>query len=340
VPNDRLTRAREAMSSRLYPGTPMGRDELAGLVREWVTRNDPKGRLSPFDGNHLGKLERGQVRRPGPMVRAALCAVLDASEVDLGLVPARDAERVSQALSGAVQTDSRALLAIADVLASVRRLEDATGAAEVLSTVQAQRAMVTRLAGLSRGPVRAEAVGLLSELEQYLGWLSIPLERWDDSRKHLDRASVLALEADDPERLAMALSFGAYRNLRRGDLRTAEALNEAAGRDDRVNVGLRTYTEFQRAEVLAKDGQRVDSLRALARADRLVNELPEDPDSLPSSGYWYVPSFFQGQRAFVLKALGDDQAAARTAREAIEALPEDWRDAEWAGRRRALAELA
>jgi tetratricopeptide (TPR) repeat protein len=318
----------------------MGRDELAGLVRNWVERNDPRGRLSAFDGNHLGKLERGQVRRPGPMVRAALCAVLDASEADLGLVPARDADRVAQALSGAVRTDSRALQAIADVLASVRRLEDATGAGQVLGTVQSQRAMVARLAENSRGPVRAEAVGLLSELEQYLGWLSIPLERWDDSRKHLDRASVLALEADDPERLAMALSFGAYRNLRRGDLRTAEALNEAAGRDDRVNAGLRTYTEFQRAEVLAKDGQKSDSLKSLSKADGLVDQLPTNPDSLPASGYWYVPSFFHGQRAFVLYALGDHQAAARTAREAIEALPDDWRDAEWAGRRRALADMA
>jgi tetratricopeptide (TPR) repeat protein len=340
APNDRLRLAREAMSSRLHPGTPMGRDELAGLVRDWITRNDPRGRLSAFDGNHLGKLERGQVRRPGPMVRAALCAVLDASEMDLGLVPAREVERVAQALSGAVSTDSQAIQAVADVLASVRRLEDATGAGDVLPTVQAQRAMVTRLADNARGPVRGEAVGLLSELEQYLGWLSIPLERWDDSRKHLDRASVLALEANDPQRLAMALSFGAYRNLRRGDLRSAEALNDAAGRDDRVNVGLRTYTQFQRAEVLAKDGQKSDALKSLGTADKLVGELPEDPDELPADGYWYVPSFFHGQRAFVLHALGDKQAAARTAREAIDALPEDWRDAEWAGRRRALAELA
>ncbi|WP_244162584.1 XRE family transcriptional regulator [Amycolatopsis regifaucium] len=337
--NDRLRLAREGMSSRLHPGTSMGRDELAALVRDWITANDPKGRLSAFDSNHLGKLERGIVHRPSPIIRAALCATLDANESDLGFVSSKDAERVSQALSGHVHTDHKALAAIADVLASVRRLEDATSAADVLSTVQAQRSMVTRLADNARGDVRPDAVGLLSELEQYLGWLSIPLERWDDSKRHLDRASVLALEADDPERLAMALSFSAYRNLRRNDLRSAEALNAAAGRDDRVNIGLRTYTEFQRAELLARDGVKREAVKVLSDADRLVNRLPEDSDELPASSYWYVPSFFEGQRAFVLHALGDDKQAARVARDAIAAMPTSWRESEWAERRLKLTEL-
>jgi tetratricopeptide (TPR) repeat protein len=337
--NTRLCLAREAMPSRLHPGTAMGRDELAGLVREWITANDPQGRLSAFDSNHLGKLERGLVRRPSPITRAALCAVLDASERDLGFVADEEAERVSQALSGRVHTDHQTLTAVADVLASVRRLEDATSAADVIGTVQAQRSMVSRLADNSRGDVRGDAVGLLSELEQYLGWLSIPLERWDESKRHLDRASVLALEADDPERLAMALSFSAYRNLRRDNLRSAEALNDAAGRDERVNVGLRTYTRFQRAEVLARDGLNGDAVKALNDADRLVNDLPEDSDDLPASAYWYVPSFFHGQKAFVLHALGDDREAARTAREAIAAMPPSWRESEWASRRLELTKL-
>ncbi|PFG56895.1 hypothetical protein ATK36_0431 [Amycolatopsis sulphurea] len=317
----------------------MGRDELAGLVRDWITANDPDRRLSAFDGNHLGKLERGAVRRPSAIVRAALCGVLDASEHDLGLIPQHDEERLAAALSGRTHTDHKTLDAIAEVLASVRRLEDATSAAEVISTVHAQRSIVTRLAENSRGKTRAEAVGLLAELEQYLGWLSIPMDRWDDSRRHLDRAAVYALEADDPERLAMALSFSAYRNLRRNSLRSAEALNAAAGRDERVNIGLRTYTEFQRAEVLARNGLKSDALQALASADRLMSHLPDSSDELPASAYWYVPSFFHGQRAFVLHALGDDKHAARVAREAIAAMPAAWREAEWAGRRTKLALL-
>ncbi|MEV6876011.1 XRE family transcriptional regulator [Amycolatopsis sp. NPDC051128] len=338
VPNDRLRLAREAMSSRRYPGTPMGRTELAALVAQWIERHDEKGRSHPFDAVHLGKIERGVVKRPGPIIRAALCAVLDASECDLGFLRPPDADRVAQAASGRLATDSAAIDAVAQVLASVRRLEDAAGAAEVLPTVRAQAALATQLADNARGNVRPKAVGLLSELEQYQGWLNIPLQRWDESRRYLDRASVLALEADDPTRLSTALSFAAYRNLRRNDLRSADALNEAAARDDRVNIGLRTYVTFQRAEVLARDGSRTEALARLREADRLSEHLPP-ADELPDSGYWYVPSFFHGQRAFVLHALGDHSGAARLAREAIAMMPESWRDAEWAGRRRALAEL-
>ncbi|MFC5112678.1 XRE family transcriptional regulator [Amycolatopsis halotolerans] len=316
---------------------PMSREELAGLVAERIALD--LGKPAPFDANHLGKLERGAVQRPSAIVRAALCSVLDAGESELGFTSHGERERVVAALSGKVATDADALRAIAGVLAGVRRLEDATGAADVLPTVHAQRSMVDRLAQNARGQVRAEAVGLLSELEQYLGWLSIPLDRWSQSRQHLDRAATLALEAGDPDRLSTALSFSAYRNLRRDNLQSAEALNEAAGRDTRVNVGLRTYTKFQRAEVLARDGQSAESRRVLADAERLTEGLPIDPEELPTAGYWYIPSFFLGQRAFVLAALGEKQEAARTAREAIAEMPPAWRTAEWAGRRLKLAEL-
>ncbi|MFC9251223.1 XRE family transcriptional regulator [Amycolatopsis thailandensis] len=338
VPNDQLRFARETMPSRRHPGTEMGRTELAALVAQWIEKHDDKGRPHPFDAVHLGKLERGVVKRPNPLIRAALCALLGATEGELGFVAAPEAERVSQAASGRIATDATTLDAVAQVLASVRRLEDIAGAAEVLPTVRAQAALATQLAENARGNIRPEAVGLLSELEQYQGWLSIPLQRWDDSRKYLDRASVLALEADDPTRLSTALSFAAYRNLRRHNLRSADALNEAAARDERVNVGLRTYINFQRAELLAREDSRAEALARLREADKLTEQLPP-PDELPDSGYWYVPSFFHGQRAFVLHALGDHHAARQLAREAVDLMPESWRDAEWAERRRALAEL-
>ncbi|RJQ79631.1 hypothetical protein D5S19_26350 [Amycolatopsis panacis] len=91
--------------------------------------------------------------------------------------------------------------------------------------------------------------------------------------------------------------------------------------------------------MLARDGLKTDARQAFASADRLVTQLPDSSDELPASAYWYVPSFFHGQRAFVLHALGDDKHAARVAREAIAAMPAAWREAEWAGRRARLALL-
>lgn len=330
----RLRAAREALPSRRVPGTHATREEVAELVARWVEQHDD--RESAFDANHLGKLERGAVRRPGPLVRAALCSVLDATEHDLGFTATPAEQRVAAAHNGH-HTDPAALDAVASTLASLRRLEDATSASEVAPSVRHQVALSSRLATNARADVRPHAVGLLSELEQYLGWLAIPMERWADSRQHLDRAAVLALEAGDPLRLANALSFSAYRALRRNDLRTADALNEAAARDDRVHPALRCYITFQRAEVLAKEGARADAVHALSRADELVELI--DTDNLPETGYWYTPEFFLGQRAFVLDALGDAHTASRTAAESLAAMPEAWQTAEWAGRRRALAQL-
>jgi hypothetical protein len=171
----------------------MGRDELAGEVVAWVAAREPQRGPHPFDANHLGKLERGSVRRPGALIRAALCAVLGAGDAELGFSPHPEGERLAQTVSGQVATDATALTAVTEVLASVRRLEDVTGPGAVLPIVRAQHALATRLTVHARADVRPAAVGLLSELEQYLGWLHMAptVERWQDSQQHLDSAAAV-----------------------------------------------------------------------------------------------------------------------------------------------------
>jgi hypothetical protein len=246
-------------------------------------------------------------------------------------------ERLSMASVQPCRTDEAAIEALAAVLVGIRHLEDETSAAAVFSTVQQQQSLADHLAAGVRAQARPAAIGLASEINQYLGWLSIPLGRWDDADRYLDRAAVLAVEVDDPLRLSTALSFQAYARLRTGDLRKADSLSEAAQRDTRVHSGLRTYITYQRAEVLARDNDRASAVRLLTEADRMVGQLPP-PEGLPPSGYWYVPAFFIGQRGFVLRALGDIQGARTAALECLATMPTAWRDSEWAIRRRKLAE--
>lgn len=245
-------------------------------------------------------------------------------------------DRLTAAIDRPRSVDTAAIDSLADVLTTVRRLEDETSADHVIPLVDAQRQLAEDLAAEARSPVRSAAVGLLSELEQYRGWLAIPGQRWQQARQHLDRAAVLAMEADDPLRLSTALSFSAYGAMRRHDLSRADALSEAARRDTRVHIGLRTYETYQRAEVLARNDERADAVRLLTEADSMVEHLPP-ADELPPSGYWYTPPFFLGQRAFVLRALGDEAGARQAARDCLAEMPAEWSQSEWAARRRDLA---
>lgn len=362
--NHQLEAARQSVPSPRVPGACLSRDELAEAVNDWLHRN--VGQSGALDGQYVGRLERGAVRRPGRDYRAGFRAVLGIEEdAELGFVTASSSHaplRVSQSPAPeaagdplatplapddqarlthvsrcARRVDRPALDSLAEVLASVRRLEDETSAADVLPSVLAQRSLIDRLATEAPQQLHSTAVGLASEIEQYLGWLAIPGRRWEDSRHHLDRAAVLALQADDPQRLATALSFQAYRSMRCDELPTADALSQAAGRDTRIETGLRTYLVFQRAEILARSGDKQNAVKLLSDADHMIDHLPP-VDELPSSGYWYTPAFFLGQKAFALDALGDSDAARDSAAACLAEMPPEWATSEWATRRRALAQ--
>lgn len=247
-------------------------------------------------------------------------------------------DRVTALLDRPRSVDRTTLATLADVLAVVRRLEDDAGAEHVIPMVDAQVRLVEQFADEARSGVRPVAVGLLSELEQYRGWLAIPGKQWRPAGAHLDRAAVLALEIDDPLRLSTALSFSAYRAIRRRKFRAADALSDAARRDTRVHLGLRTYETFQRAEILAHLDEHAQALRLLSDTDHMIEHLPP-ADELPPSGYWYTAPFFLGQRAFVLNALGDHTAAGQAARDCLTEMPPAWTSSEWASRRRELAAL-
>lgn len=334
--NDRLRAAREGLPSMRCPGRHASREELAERVARWISGHDSRGRDHPFDANHLGKLERGTVRRPGTLIRSALCAVLDATEAELGFAATADDERVAAVESGRARPDAAAVEAVASVLARLRRLEDVTSAAEVVPAVRTQTGLATRLAQEAVGATRQRAVALLSELEQYQGWLTIPSQRWGDSRAHLDRAATLAMEAGEPMRLSMALSFAAYRNMLRRDVRSAIGLSQAAARED-VEAGHGTYLAFQRAELLAHDNQRNAAVTALLEADEQLDRLSASDGQPDDAGYWYTPAVLLGHRGFVLDALGEHDAARTAAAEALGAMPDEWANAEWAAQQRALA---
>jgi hypothetical protein len=81
--NAALRAARERLPSRLAPGEPMTRAELAEAVNAWLWENT--GRRFELDDHLIGKWERGVVRQPILQYRVALRAVLSVdTDAELG----------------------------------------------------------------------------------------------------------------------------------------------------------------------------------------------------------------------------------------------------------------
>ncbi|WP_324197306.1 XRE family transcriptional regulator [Nocardia cyriacigeorgica] len=87
VPNLKLQQCREATPSPTMPGRPMTRAELAEAVNDHLWRTT--GRRRELDAHTIARYERGVVRWPGKDYRRALCAVLNATETELGFSAGR-----------------------------------------------------------------------------------------------------------------------------------------------------------------------------------------------------------------------------------------------------------
>lgn len=81
--NDPLRRARLERLSPSGSGAPMSRQELADAVNAYVWATH--GVDEYLTGDRVGALERGRVRWPSARVREGLRAVLEASDVQLGM---------------------------------------------------------------------------------------------------------------------------------------------------------------------------------------------------------------------------------------------------------------
>ncbi len=88
--NNALREARERRPSRISPGQPLSRSELAAMVTEQLFPTREQRRRSPFNANYVAKLEGGLIHWPKHEYRAALREVLGAATDDeLGFYDAR-----------------------------------------------------------------------------------------------------------------------------------------------------------------------------------------------------------------------------------------------------------
>ena len=88
--NDKLRAARRAIRSRVDPGQPISRAELAEEVNSYLREASGRTRRHCLDEHTIGRYERGELRWPSAAYREGLRALLRAdSDADLGFFPTR-----------------------------------------------------------------------------------------------------------------------------------------------------------------------------------------------------------------------------------------------------------
>ena len=271
---------------------------------------------------YLSLVETGQ-KPVTPAVRDAYRNVL--SDPALGLSDV-DTARLEATLSDPSTAGTSGLADIAVILDRARHLEDAVGSALVVQMVRGMDAAARALAGHQAGGT-ASAV-LASEVARYRGWLEHATDRPLVADKVLADAAKLAAHAGDDSQLAHAHSFRAYTARHCGNLPMAVALTDAAIAVTGAHPIPGVYDRYQRAELLALQGDRRRAARALHQADTAAERV--DGIELPAYGYWYTAGFWGLERGIVMAAMGRPTDAAREADAGLAALPVEHRTSPWA----------
>lgn len=275
-----------------------------------------------FTPGYLSLVETGQ-RPVTPAVVDAYRSVL--SDPALGLAEV-DTARLQATLRDPSAAGASGLSDIAVILDRTRHLEDTVGAALVVQMVRGMDAAARALAGHRAGGTASAA--LASEVARYRGWLEHATARPHLADKVLADSAEMAEEAGDASQLAHAHSFRAYTARHAGHLAKAVDLTDAAIAVTGAHPILGVYDRYQRAELLALQGDPRRAARALHQADAAAEAT--DGIDLPAYGYWYTAGFWGLERGVVLAAMNRPTEAEREATAGLAALPAEHRGASWA----------
>lgn len=322
-PNRRLRAAREA--SRL------SRNTLAEKVSLWLAERDPKGRDVAFDANHLGKIERGIIERPCGFYIAALCAILQKSEADLGFdhvsrATPEDVDRKAF-LQAAFGVGAGALLArqfpdhgttdlmaeIAGPTAHYRRLGDIASTTELTPAVEAHLRLATSV--VTNYLPTSEGFAALSEAALTAAWVARERDDAGTARQHYAQAVRFAERAQQPLLSSMMLQGRGTFAIRSGDPQEGVLLLQAASQElDMAAAPEGVYARLAAFEAL---GHAAMGDRAAALAELRKSEAVSDSGRGDLQWPWIFP-FDEGSAARYQAssfAMLDDLPAAQAAYE-------------------------
>jgi transcriptional regulator with XRE-family HTH domain len=286
-PNPRLRAAREAAH--------LSRNALAEAVALWLARRDPRGRDVAFDANHLGKIERGIIERPRAPYIAALCAILQKTETELGFdhtsrATPEDVDRKAF-LQAALGAGAGALVAhrfpdhdatdlvtaVAGPTAHYGRLGDSVSIIELSPAVEAHlRLALSVVTGVL--PTR-EGFAALSESAVLAAWVA--KERGDagTARRHYSEAVSYAERAQHPLLTAFMLQSRGTFAVETGDHRRGLTLLELARQEFEADApdAAKAHVASWLAQAHAELGDRAAALGELRKAESLIDSDRGEP---------------------------------------------------------------
>ncbi|SFD41138.1 hypothetical protein [Streptomyces aidingensis] len=345
--SDFATQARRALEHSGYSITAAARElsyNRAFLSRVLNKKQQPSLRLARMlddlteSGGELYRLasdERSDSPAPD-VVRALGNSSRTGGRPDAATSSCDRGARVKAVMERPSRLDKQTVAALADLLKSQRRLEDAIGPAALIESATAQLANVGSLARAARGPHRQALVAVAAEWYQYVGWLNAALRNDERAVTLLTQAEELSDEADDGVVAAVAVSFKGYVARQQGNFRRVVRQSHAALHAPGAHPTQQVYDTIQAATGYADLGDHKTARRLLAEAVHASEEAGDPPDIV----YWYTPEFFRMSIGMVSLSLGDYASAAAALSQGLAGLPADQRTAEWTQEYRTALEHA
>jgi transcriptional regulator with XRE-family HTH domain len=203
--------------------------------------------------------------------------------------------------------DAAVVDALAEVLASERRAEDALGAAATLRPVLAQLASVENLVKQARGPLRVALLYVAEQWAQFSGHLCRHAGDAAGARACCAQALEWATELGDKSMVSTLLVSRGYMAAEAGEIGAMIGLAQGAQRDTSAATGQRADAAGFEARGHAMTGDSATAERKLAEARDLAAALADRPDDRRPWAYWLNPAVFANEEGITcahLAAIG------------------------------------
>ncbi|MER7168192.1 hypothetical protein ABT336_19245 [Micromonospora sp. NPDC000207] len=246
-------------------------------------------------------------------------------------LPGGGADRIAYAVQHPGRTDPATVDALADLLASQRRLDDVLGAAAVIPAVRANLDLVTRLAGEAHDVLRGRLVDQAAQWAQFAGWLGIAVGDHDWSRHWLGQALEWSVEGGRDALVGTVLSFRADLAGQSGDVGTLLGVTRAALTRQGMSPGQIAYDHYQLSRAYALTGDRAAAASMAAAADERALAALEYGGEVPPWDYYRDRAFFDLESGTTRAALAQHEKAVELLTTGLDGLDEDSASADWTG---------